>query len=197
MIFRLAVAAMVLGVMVCGPHERAGAESHGVAFTADACDVSALPAEIQTALKKDYDEWRVVREADLNSMARGRWQGAKVGACPGLAAGAITAIGAKDYAVLLVPAHAGDRGYKLVVFKRATETSPYEAVKVAESARVKPQDYFIRVVPLEDWVDGIRIKKSQVSAPDALELVDSDEEKYGAELYFYTGGKFKSEPIDD
>jgi hypothetical protein len=191
------VAVVVLGVMAGGMITRGNGVARAAAFAADACDVSALPSEIQSALKKDYDDWRIVREADLNSMARGRWQGEKVGACPGLAAGAITGIGAKDYAVLLVPAHAGDRGYKLVVFKRASETAEYAAVKVEESTRAKPQDYFIRIAPLEDWVDGIRIKKSQVQAPDALELVDSDEERYGATLYFFTGGKFKSEPIDD
>jgi hypothetical protein len=176
----------VVGVLVCAPVTRA---------SADECGANALPAEIQAALARDFSDWKIQQAADLSKMAHGRWAGDKKPACAGVAVGHFTGTDTTDYALLLAPAHAGEGGYRFVVFKQVA--TGYAATILEKSSRGDAGNFFIRSVPSRDWIDDVTIKGSHVQAADAIEMIDCGENEYEADLYYWSNGKFTHSPIDN
>jgi hypothetical protein len=58
-------------------------------------------------------------------------------------------------------------------------------------------NYFIRKVLIGDFFSVESKKKFEVRATEAIEMIDSAEKEYGAEIYFWSNGRFRHEPVDD
>jgi hypothetical protein len=193
----LTVAIAVLSTMICAPETRGNGVEHRVPGDADECGASALPAEIQSTLARDFAAWKIQQASALGGMAHGRWAGEKRAACAGLAVGRFTGKDTKDYGLLLVPARAGDRGLKFVVFSRASEQAGYKALILEEFGEANAADFFIRSTPASDWFGSVKNKALYVQAADCIEMIDCGEKEYETDLYYWSKGKFTREWIDN
>jgi hypothetical protein len=81
-----------------------------------ACNVTALPLELQGQLKTKFSSWRVQDTANLKENTKQRWQSEKPLACPGIAIGRFEDPTRISYALLLVPLSNPDSAYRLLVF---------------------------------------------------------------------------------
>ncbi|HKW34176.1 MAG TPA: hypothetical protein VJN92_14285 [Candidatus Acidoferrum sp.] len=101
-----------------------------------------------------------------------------------------------SYAVLLVPTGHADGGYRLLVFGQKPGQSGYE-VRVADKLDQNgAANYFIHSTPISKFFDEPSRKKFQAHTVDGILLVDSAENEYGVEVYFWSGGRYRHEPID-
>jgi len=161
------------------------------------CKLESLPSDIQSRLKGDYSSWKVQEAETLSEHARKTWEGKKPSACPGIAVGLFQGAKTPSYAVLLVPVDHPDAGYRFLVFSRKDGQSPYEATVVEQSDDKGASNYFIRKVPVSRFFDEASKKKFQVQAAEAILMVDSAEQEYEADLYFWSNGRFQQHPVDE
>ena len=161
------------------------------------CGSASLPADLQSRLKADYGTWKIQEVQTLSEHARKTWEGKKPPACPGAAVGLFQGTKTRSYAVLLVPSDHPDAGYRLLVFSRKDGQSPYEATVVEQSDDKGASNYFIRKVPISRFFDEASKKKFQVQAAEAILMVDSAEQEYEADLYFWSNGRFQQHPVDE
>ncbi len=54
----------------------------------------------------------------------------------------------------------------------------------------------IQKVPVSKFFDGTSKKKFQVQTTDAILMIDSAENEYEADVYFWANNKFQQEPVD-
>lgn len=162
------------------------------AQVAPLCTVGMLPPEIRNRLRNEFKSWNIQGPSNLSANARKTWESTKPVSCPGLAIGHFVGSGAPTYAVLLVSANSPSRDYKLLVF-----TPPrYDAELLEESKDSRVDNYFLRTVSINTFFDLRSQKKFHVAAKKAFLIVDSGEEEYGAEIYFWGGDRFRHEPVD-
>jgi hypothetical protein len=188
----LVAAALVVG--------QVGSTSPLLARTAeepDPCNVGSLPADIQNHLKGDFASWKIQDAETLSEQARKTWAGKKPSACPGIAVGLFQASKTCSYAVLLVPVDHPDAGYKFLVFRRKSGQPSYEPIVVEQSDDHGASSYFIRKVGIGTLFNEESKKRFQVQAPEAILMVDSAEKEYEADVYFWSNGRFRHEPVDE
>jgi hypothetical protein len=174
--------------------------SPGLAKAAEepaACNLSSLPSDIQSHLKKDFGSWKIQEPNNLSENARKTWAGRKPPACPGIAVGLFQDAKTASYAVLLVPVDHPDAAYRFLVFSRKGGEPSYEPTAVEQSDDHGASNYFIRRVPINNFFGAESKKKFQVEATEAIEMIDSAEQEYGADIYFWSNGHFRQEPVDD
>ena len=170
------------------------------------CSVGSLPSDIQNRLKGELATWKVQEPENLSEYSRKTWAGKKPPGCPGIAVGLFQNAKDPSYAVLLVPVghpehnKAGfnemEVGFRLVVFTRKVGLSSYEAT-VVERSGDQASKYFIRKVPINSYFSEVSRRKFQVEAAEAILMVDSAEHEYEADIYFWSNGRFRREPVDD
>jgi len=102
-----------------------------------------------------------------------------------------------SYALLLIPIGQPDAGYRFLVFSRNTGQSFYQATVVEHSDDHGASNYFIRRVSIGKFFDEESKRKFQVQATDGIVMTDSAENEYGADVYFWSNGSYRHEPIDD
>ncbi|HLK04634.1 MAG TPA: hypothetical protein VKT53_09360 [Candidatus Acidoferrum sp.] len=178
---------------------QAGSLSPAIAKTTDeptSCSSASLPQDLQSRLKADYSTWKIQQAQTLSEHARKTWEGKKPLACPGVAVGLFQGAKTRSYAVLLVPAGHPDAGYRFLVFSRKDGQS-YEAAVVEQSDDKGASNYFIRSVPVSRFFGEASKKKFQVQAAEAILMVDSAEQEYEADLYFWSNGRFQQHPVDE
>jgi hypothetical protein len=90
-----------------------------------------------------------------------------------------------------------DAGYRFLVFSRNTGQSFYQATVVEHSDDHGASNYFIRRVSIGKFFDEESKRKFQVQATDGIVMTDSAENEYGADVYFWSNGSYRHEPIDD
>jgi hypothetical protein len=171
------------------------------------CNFGSLPSDIQNRLKGELATWKVQEPENLSEYTRKTWAGKKPPACPGIAVGLFQNAKAPSYAVLLVPVghlehmkaefSETDVGFRLLVFSRKVGLSYYEATVVERSNDHGPSNYFIRKVPISRFFNEESKRKFQVQATEAILMVDSAEQEYEADVYFWSNGYFRREPVDD
>lgn len=166
-------------------------------FEDDRCSARSLPPDIQNYLKTNFDAWKTQQPQDLSEFARISWMGRKSQSCPGIAAGKFQSMKSPSYAVLLVAADRTDRGYRFVIFNPKVAQSSYDATIVETYDQSGGSNYFIQKALVSDWFDAASKKKFQVQTQEAIVMVDSAEQEYGAEIYFWSNGSFRHEPIDN
>lgn len=161
------------------------------------CGSASLPADLQSRLKADYGSWKIQEAQTLSEQARKTWKGKRPLACPGVAVGLFRGAKTPSYAVLLVPADHPNEGYRFLVFSRKNGQPSYEATVAEQSDDRGASNYFIRKVPVSRFFDEASKKKFQVQAAEAILMVDSAEEEYEADLYFWSNGRFQQHPVDE
>lgn len=160
------------------------------------CDVNQLPAEIQNRLKTDFSTWKVQAPENLSHQARLTWEGKKSPGCPGIVMGLFQSVKQASYAVLLVPSDQPDVAYRFVVFNPQLETSAYQELTVEKSGVHGASNFFIQKVPVSKFFDEASKKKLQVQATEAILMVYSAENEYEADVYVWSKGRYRQEPVD-
>ena len=160
------------------------------------CSVGSLPADVLNRLKQDYGSWKIQEPADLSRRAHERWENEKPLNCPGIAVGNFESSKALSYGILLVPTGHANVGYRFVVFSEKKGQPAYEAKLVDKFDQAGAANYFIRKTPISKFFDEPSRKKFQAHAIDGILFVDSAENEYGVEVYFWSGGRYRNEPID-
>jgi hypothetical protein len=175
-----------------------GSPSRLAANSTDAstCELGALPSDIQTRLKSDFGSWKIQQLADLSQRARERWKSEVPSQCPGIAIGYFESAKTLSYAILLVPAGHADVGYRLVVLSQKAGHRAYETTVVGKLDQNGAANYFIHTTPISKFFDEPSRNKFQARGVDGILLVDSAENEYGVEVYFWSGGRYRHEPID-
>lgn len=195
-----ALGPMLLSTMALVALPQTHTTAHGAAKGAEgsaSCTSGSLPSDIQNHLKGDFGSWKIQEAETLSENARKTWTGKKPPSCPGIAVGLFQSTKAACYAVLLVPVDHPDAGYRFVVFgHKAAETS-YETVIVEQSDNHGASNYFLRRVPISDFFNEESKKKFQVRATDAILMVDSGDQEYEADIYFWSTSGFRHEPVDE
>jgi hypothetical protein len=161
------------------------------------CNLSSLPLDIQNRLKRDFGLWKIQEPENLSEHARKTWEGKKPPVCPGITVGLFQSAKTPSYAVLLVPVDHPDAGYRFLVFSRKTGQPSYETTVVEKSDDHGAANYFIRKVPISDFFGAESKRKFQVQATEAIVMVDSAEQEYEADIYFWSNGRFRQEPVDE
>lgn len=161
------------------------------------CKLQSLPSDIQSRLKRDYSSWKVQEAETLSEHARKTWEGKKPPACPGIAVGLFRGAKTASYAVLLVPVDHPDAGYRFLVFSRKAGRPSYEATVVEKSDDKGASNYFIRKVAVSRFFNEESKRKFQVQAAETILMVNSAEQEYEADLYFWSNGSFQQHPVDE
>jgi hypothetical protein len=159
------------------------------------CKRGSLPPDVQSRLKTEFGSWKIQEPADLSPRAHERWESEKPLACPGIAVGQFEIAKMPSYAVLLVPQVHTDAGYKFLVFSSKAGQPSYE-MRVADSGDSGAANFFIHTTPISKFFDEPSRKKFQAHTVDGILLVDSAENEYGVEVYFWSSGHYRHEPID-
>src|SRR6266513_492935 len=158
------------------------------------CKVDSLPSDIQNRLKDEYGTWKIQEPTDLSQHAHGRWESEKLLECPGIAVGHFDSAKTPSYAILLVPAAHADGGYRFLVFSEKAGQPTYEARLLDKLDQNGAANYFIHSAPISKFFDEPSRKKFQAHTVDGILLVDSAENEYGVEVYFWSGGPYRHEP---
>jgi hypothetical protein len=162
-----------------------------------ACNLDSLPSDIQTRLKKDFASWKIQGPENLSENARKTWTGRRPSACPGIATGLFQNAKIASYAVLLVPVSHPDTGYRFLVFSSKAGELSYESTLVEQSDDHGASNYFIRKVRISDFFGAESKKKFPVETTEGIEMIDSAEHEYEADIYFWSNGRFRQEPVDN
>lgn len=160
------------------------------------CAVGSLPVDIQKQLKRDFSSWKIQNADDLSRRARERWASEKPVTCPGIAVGLFESGNVRSYAILLVPSARTDGGYKLVVFSQR-EKEPLYTPTVADTLEQNgASNYFIHATPISKFFNAPSKRRFRAYTTDGILLVDSAENEYEVDVYFWSGGTYRHEPID-
>jgi hypothetical protein len=154
-----------------------------------------LHPDLQSRLKEEFGSWKIQEPADLSPHAHERWESEKPPACPGIAVGKFEDAKTPSYAVLLVPQGHTDVSYKFLVFSPKAGQQSYE-MRTVDSGGSGAANHFIHRTPISKFFDWPSREKFQVHTVDGILLVDSAENEYGVEVYFWSGGRYRHEPID-
>ncbi len=160
------------------------------------CNLGSLPSDIQNRLKADFGSWKVQESENLSEHARKTWAGKKLPECPGIAVGLFQSAKTPSYALLLVPVDHPDAGYRFMVFSRKTGQPSYEATVVEKSDDHGASNYFIRKIPIDEFFSEESKRKFQVQATEAILMVDSAEQEYEADIYFWSNGRYRQQAVD-
>ena len=161
------------------------------------CKLSSLPSDIQSHLKGDFGSWKVQEVETLSEHARKTWEGKKPSACPGIAVGLFQRVKTPSYAILLVPIEHPDAGYRFLVFSGKTGEAYYETTVVEQSNNNGASNYFIRKIPINRFFNEESKRKFQVQATEGIMMVDSAEQEYEVDIYFWSNGHFRQQPVDE
>jgi hypothetical protein len=111
--------------------------------------------------------------------------------------GLFQAVKTPSYALLLVPVDHPDAGYRFLVFSRKTGLSSYESTVVEQSDDHGASNYFIRKVLISKFFGEQATRKFQVQATEGIVMTDSAAQEYEADIYFWSDGRYRQEPVDD
>jgi hypothetical protein len=163
----------------------------------DLCNLGSVPSEIQNRLKADFASWKIQEPENLSDYSRKTWAGRKPPTCPGIAVGLFQSAKTASYAFLLVPRDHPDTGYRFVVFTLKSAQASYEATSLEQSDTPGASSYFIRKVPASQFFSSESKKRFHLGATECILMVDSAEQEYGTDIYFWANGHYQHEPVDD
>lgn len=157
------------------------------------CSLDILPKDFQRTLTAGFSSWKIQGPSNLTPNARGRWEAEKPLACPGIAVGQFETPGKNSYAVLLVPKNKPDSAYKLLVY--APDLADHIRT-LDEWNKGQAANYFIHSIVISKVFSKEWIGKLDVTAKDGILSADAGEKEYGVDIYFWTKGQYRHEPID-
>jgi hypothetical protein len=157
------------------------------------CGQRSLSPAVRQSLAHDFASWRLQEASGLSSSARQRWSAERIGACPGVAVGHFEGA-ANSYAILLVPKSQPDAAYRLVVF---SDDGPRpRRLTLDQLNGGGAGNFFIRPVQMRDFFSKSWRKKLNVSANDGIMVADVGTGEYEVDVYYWSGGRFRHEPVD-
>jgi len=165
------------------------------------CTLESLPDELQVRLRTDYSSWKVQVFPSLSTKAKTRWQserpqpGQMYPDCPGIAVG-LFKTDQLSFAVLLVPIDKPDAAYRLVIFTLSGDTAAGSLETADQWDNGGAANYFIRRVQIANVFSAVWIRKLKVTAKDGVMSVEAAENEYGVDVFFWTNGQYRHEPID-
>jgi hypothetical protein len=160
------------------------------------CKFGSLPSDIQSRLKPEFGSWKVQEPENLSASARKTWGGEHAPDCPGIAVGTFQNTKTPAYALLLVPIDHPDSGYRLLVFSRKVGQSFYEMTVVEKSDDPGACNYFVKKVPIDRFFSEESKAKFQVQTNDAVLMIYSSDQAYESDIYFWSNGRYRQEPVD-
>jgi hypothetical protein len=160
------------------------------------CRFDSLPAAIQRQVREEYASWKVQEAINLSPRARGRWESERPLECPGIAVGYFESAQAPSYALVLVPTGNGDAGYRFVVFSQRPGQSDYEAKILDKLDERGASNYFLRGTPISKFFDEASKKRFHAHTPDVILLFDSAEKEYEVDVYYWSDGRYRHDPVD-
>ena len=132
--------------------------------------------------------------SNLGPYAREGWAATKPAECPGIEAGKFEHANEISYAILLVRNTPSDQAYKLVVFSRVGNRADFR-MRLLDEGDHGARDYYLRKLPLSYFSRESR-KKFSMEGPEIILITESGENEAGSEIYYWSGGRYKSDPID-
>src|SRR5689334_1956117 len=170
--------------------------SMSAAHAMSACNLTALPLELQKRLKSEFSSWKIQDTANLTENAKERWQSEKPLACPGIAVGKFESQTRTSYALLLVPLSNPDSAYRFLVF--TPNNGAQGGLTTVESSDAPgAANGFVRAVALTKVFSADWRQKRNVAGPQGILFVDAAPDEYEADVYFWSAGRYRHEPIDD
>jgi len=160
------------------------------------CRFDSLPTAIQHRLKQEYGSWRVQEVADLSQQAHARWESEKPLECPGIAAGHFENTQRLSYALLLVPLPNADAGYRFLVFSQRRGQSDYDAEVLDKWDEAGAANYFLRGKPVGKFFDEASKTRFHANSSEGILLFDSAEKEYEVDVYYWSDGHYKHDPVD-
>ncbi len=160
------------------------------------CRFDSLPPVIQRHLMEEYSSWKVQEADNLNPRARERWKSEKPLECPGIAVGYFENAQTPSYALLLVPTRNADAGYRFVVFTQRPGQSDYEARILDQLDESGAANYFLRATPIGKFFDEASKKRFHAHTADVILLFDSAEKEYEVDVYYWSEGRYRHDPVD-
>ena len=189
-------------VVAAAPAAKHGDSSASPALVAKPlCKEVFLPREVEKHLETAFGSWKIQQPADLSPTALARWKDEKPLECPGIAAGYFERSDALSYAVLLVPKGHAARGCTFLVFSQGSDSvgagqrRPYEA-RVLERWDRGARDVFIRGVEIRKFFDARSRRKFDARSGDGILFVEAAEKEYGTDMFYWTKGGFRHDPVD-
>lgn len=166
------------------------AEGNGV------CKLESLPQEIRNRLTMEFASWKVQLPETLNPHAHERWESEKPQQCPGIAIGQFEKDKTISYGVLLAHQGQADASYKFLVFSPRRGTPSFEMRVLDQSADGGGSNLFIRGVGIGKFFSESSKRKFRVQAREGILFVDSGENEYEADIYFWVGDAYQHQPVD-
>jgi len=166
------------------------AEGNGV------CKLESLPQEIRNRLTMEFASWKVQVPETLSPHAHERWESEKPQQCPGIAIGQFEKDKTISYGVLLTHQGRADANYKFLVFSPKGVTPSFEMRVLDQSDDGGGSNLFIRGVGIGKFFSESLKKKFQVQAREGILLVDSGENEYEADIYFWVSDAYQRQPVD-
>jgi hypothetical protein len=172
------------------PLPEAARPTEGIAV----CKPESLPEEVRGHLKREFASWKIQEPETLSQHARERWESEKPVKCPGIAIGQFEKDKTISYGVLLVSQGRPDASYKLLVF--SPKGASYETHVLDQSDDGGASNLFIRGVEIKKFFGGSSKRKFRVETREGILSVDSGENEYEADIYFWSGDSYQHEPVD-
>src|SRR5258706_1493098 len=186
---------VVVTGMTCGQQTSSPAAPGAAAEESAVCKSARLPVDLQDRLNKEFTSWHIQEPAPLSAHAKERWRAEKPLECPGLAVGKFETDTSKSYVVLLVPAASKEGGYRLVAFSTMPNQHGYEQ-RLIEASSSDGANLFIRRVTFDKFFDEQSRRRFGIYTKEGFLLVDSGENEYESDVYFWVKDHYQHEPVD-
>jgi hypothetical protein len=160
------------------------------------CKLESLPQEIRNRITMEFASWKVQEPETLSPRAHERWESEKPQHCPGIAIGQFENEKTVSYGVLLTHEGRADSNYKFLVFSPKGGTPSFEIHVLEQSDDGGGSNLFIRGVGIGKFFSESSKKKFRVQAPEGILLVDSGENEYEADIYFWVSDAYQHQPLD-
>jgi hypothetical protein len=186
---------IVAAGITCGQQALPPAAPAAATEESAVCKRELLPPDLQDRLNKEFGSWHIQEPATLSAHVKERWRAEKPLDCPGLAAGKFETDTSESYVVLLVPTAGKESGNRLVAFSTMPNQHEYE-MKLIEASRSDGANLFIRRITLDKFFDEQSRRRFGISTKEGFLLVDSGENEYEADVYFWVKDHYQHEPVD-
>ena len=161
-----------------------------VSQAAEPCAVK-LPARVQELIRK-MPAWKIVQLADLTEDHRRMWITNRPTECPGIAIGQFVDSGEETYAILFHSRGKNNPRQKLLVLRLGKDGVESHTVGEWPASRSEPLAVIWKVGPGK-YTGFDRLREIQTTRDAiALEVMEA-----GADLYYWSGGRFQKLTISD
>jgi hypothetical protein len=95
-----------------------------------------------------------------------------------------------------VPAANADARYWFVLFSQQPGQSDYEAKVLGKMDEAGATNYFVRGTPIGKFFDQVSKERFNAHTKDVILLFDSAEKEYEVDVYYWSEGHYRHDPVD-